>query len=48
MEFSRDNKIVILTQNMSQQIVTLEKTKEFVQLTKEIFRKIKLKIKEDE
>lgn len=48
MEFSRDNKIVILTQNMNQQIVSLEKTKEFVQLTKEIFRKIRIKIKEDE
>ncbi|MBI2045318.1 hypothetical protein HYT23_04640 [Candidatus Pacearchaeota archaeon] len=40
-ELYKNGKLVILSENMSQKSVSLEKTKEFLQLSKEIFRKIK-------
>lgn len=44
--FTRDEKIVILTDNMAKHIITLEKTKEFLALSKNILQKTNFKIKE--
>ncbi len=44
MEFTRKEKIVILSENMKQQIVTLEKTKEFLIVSKNILAKTKEKL----
>jgi hypothetical protein len=44
MEFTRNDKIVILSENMKQQTITLEKTKEFLSLSKIILEKTKNKI----
>lgn len=45
MVFTKDEKIVILTDNMRKEIITLEKTKQYLQLTKNILNKTTLKIK---
>ncbi|MCK4552688.1 hypothetical protein KAT80_00600 [Candidatus Pacearchaeota archaeon] len=41
MEFMKNEKIVILSQNLQQKIVTIEKVKEFLILAKNILEKIK-------
>lgn len=46
-EFSRGEKIVILSENLSSKILTLEKTKEFLILAKEILKKTKETIVKD-
>jgi len=38
-EFAKGNKVVILSENMKQNTITLEKTKEFLILTKNILQK---------
>jgi hypothetical protein len=40
-EFVKDDKIVILSENLNQKTLTLEKTKEFLMLSKDILRKTK-------
>jgi hypothetical protein len=40
-EFVKDEKVVILSNNLNQKILTLEKTKEFLVLGKDIVRKTK-------
>ena len=44
-EFMKDEKIVILSDNMSQKIINLEKAKEFLASAKSIFEKTKKVIK---
>lgn len=44
MEFIRNDKIIILSENMRQNYITLEKTKEFLTLTKNILQKTKIAI----
>lgn len=44
MEFAKDNKVVMLSDDMRQKIITLDEIKQFLQLTKDILRKIKSKI----
>ena len=44
MEFTKDNKIVILSEDMRQRIITLEEIKQFLQLSKDILKKTKNKI----
>ena len=44
MEFTRDNKIVILSEDMRQRIITLEEIKQFLQLSKDILKNTKSKI----
>ena len=39
MEFVKDEKVVILSENMKQKTLTVEKTKEFLVMAKNIFRK---------
>jgi len=39
MEFLKDGKVVILSQNMSSESISTEKTKEFLELSKTILRK---------
>jgi len=39
MEFVKDEKIVILSENMKQKTITVEKTKEFLAMAKNILRK---------
>ena len=41
MEFMKDKKIVILSKNLQQKIVTIEKAREFLTLTKNILKKLK-------
>jgi len=41
MEFMKNGKIVILSQSLQQKIITIEKIKEFLTLTKNILKKIK-------
>ena len=43
-EFLKNEKVVILSENMQQRTITLEKIKEFLNLTKEILRKTKSRI----
>lgn len=40
-EFSRNEKVVILSENMTPKVITLEKTKEFLQTSKNILKKAK-------
>lgn len=42
MEFVRNEKVVILSDNMNQKTLTLEKTKEFMRLAKSILKKTKI------
>ncbi|MBU1129042.1 MAG: hypothetical protein KJ949_00220 [Nanoarchaeota archaeon] len=44
-EFVRDEKIVILSENMSQKIINLEKTKEFLASAKSVLEKTKKVLK---
>jgi len=44
MEFMRNEKIVILSENSEPETLTLEKTKEFLQLSKNMLEKIKSRI----
>ncbi|MFH1327113.1 MAG: hypothetical protein ABIH59_03230 [archaeon] len=44
MEFIKDEKVFILGENMKQESISLEKTKEFLILAKEILKKTKNKI----
>lgn len=44
MEFVKDDKIVIITDGMESHIVTLEKIKEFIFLSKNLSKKIKNKV----
>jgi len=44
-EFMKENKLVILSENMKQEIITVEKTKEFLSLTKNILAKTKNTLK---
>jgi len=44
MEFTRNEKIIILSENMRQQVVSLEKTKEILAISKKILEKTKNKI----
>ena len=41
MEFLKDNKVVILSQNMSEKYLTIDKSKEFLNLAKNILQKTK-------
>lgn len=41
MEFAKDNKIVILSEDMRQKIITLEEIKQFLQLSKDVLKKTK-------
>ncbi len=41
MEFYKNGKLVILSENMAQKLISLEKTKEFLELSKEILKKSK-------
>ncbi|MFA4953630.1 MAG: hypothetical protein WC584_05380 [Candidatus Pacearchaeota archaeon] len=41
MEFAKDNKIVILSEDMRQRIITLEEIKQFLQLSKDVLKKTK-------
>ena len=45
MEFVKEDKLVILSENMSQRIVTIELAKQFLQAAKSILEKIREKIK---
>ena len=40
-EFYKNGKLVILSENMTQRLISLEKTKEFLELSKEILKKSK-------
>jgi len=40
-EFMKGEKIIILSENMKREIITLEKVKEFLELSKEILKKTK-------
>lgn len=46
-EFVREEKVVILSENMSSKTLTLEKTKEFLVLAKDVLMKTKEKIEND-
>ena len=41
MEFTKDNKVIILSDDLSQKIITLEEIKKFLQLSKDILKKTK-------
>ena len=41
MEFTKDNKVIILSDDLSQEIITLEEIKKFLQLSKDILKKTK-------
>jgi len=45
MEFIKNGKIIILSDDLNPEIITLEKTKEFLNLAKQILRKIMEKIR---
>ncbi len=45
MTFTKDEKVVILTENMNKEIITLEKTKEFLIASKNLLQKTKEKIR---
>lgn len=45
MEFTREDKVVILSENMKKQVITLELTKEFLIMSKEVLKKTKERIK---
>jgi len=45
MEFVKNEKVVILSQDLQIDIITFEKTKEFLQISKEILGKIRLALK---
>lgn len=40
-EFYKNGKLIILSENMTQRLISLEKTKEFLELSKEILKKSK-------
>ncbi len=44
MEFVKNEKVVILSQDLQIDTITFEKTKEFLQISKDILRKIKLSL----
>jgi len=44
-QFPKNNKIIILSENMNHKTISLEKIKEFLILTKQILKKIEQKIK---
>ena len=41
MEFTKDNKLIILSEDMRQRIITLEEIKQFLQLSKDVLKKTK-------
>ncbi len=41
MEFTKDNKLIILSDDMRQKIITLDEIKQFLQLSKDVLKKTK-------
>lgn len=47
MEIMKDEKVVILSENMQQKTISIEKTKDFLELAKKILQKTKNNLKEE-
>ncbi len=44
-EFVKNNKVIIMSDNLHTESITLEKIKEFLQISKDVFKKVSLKIR---